>query len=118
MDRIGLAWAAGLYEGEGTVGCYIQNKEKWNRSPQCSIKLAIIMTDPDILTEFSDVVNIGSVRGPFKGNGFGKKDLYRYNLSTFEHVQYVIAMLWPHLSVRRRQQYRNAVDKYFAFKRG
>jgi hypothetical protein len=106
MNKEDLAYCAGLYEGEGTVYTnLIKGKYRY-------INLAIVMSDLEPLYLFADTVNVGRLNGPYNLNykdGLIRKERYRYYASGFEKVQYIIAMIWPWLSPRRKEQYERAV---------
>jgi hypothetical protein len=113
MNKIDLAYCAGLYEGEGTVYTnIIKNKYRY-------LNLAIVMSDLEPLYFFADTVDVGRLNGPYNLNykdGLIRKQRYRYYISGFEKVQYVIAMMWPWLSPRRKEQYKRAVTVYLTGK--
>ena len=58
-----LAWAAGLFEGEGSIG--IDRRT----SRHGSLRLQIGMCDEEVLCRFKDVVGIGNVTGPYQHKG-------------------------------------------------
>lgn len=96
IDREELAWAGGLFEGEG---CFT-GKEK-GRHYQVTAKVR--MTDRDPLERFVRAVGVGEVKGPFEHHsGHGRKPFYSWAVQSFEHFQAVVAMLWPFLGERRK----------------
>lgn len=124
MDKEGLAYCAGLYEGEGTVGCYISKSSNLTRpngkiyvqGPRRQIRLSIRMSDLEPLYYFADITNAGKLSGPHYTK-LGNKSMYMYRAFTFEHVQYIMTLLWSHLSPRRKEQFKLAVTKYLEFGR-
>jgi hypothetical protein len=83
-----IAWAAGLFEGEG---CFA-----WTGTPS----VILGMTDRDIVERFAAIVGFGLLyeeprRPP-------EQTLYRWRANGFENVQAVLAMLWQWLGPRRR----------------
>jgi len=60
------------------------------------------MTDQDRVLQFADVVEVGRTYGPYTRSGV--KPLYCWQAYTFEHVQALVAMLWPWLGERRRKR--------------
>lgn len=56
-----LAWAAGVFEGEGSAIII-----RANHTTRVYLGLELHMTDEDIVRRFSEVVGIGSVRGPYE----------------------------------------------------
>lgn len=103
-----LAWAAGLFEGDGCVLAAGRRHELSLHVTQAGSREA----PPDVLRRFRMAVGgIGYVRGPFKVKG-RRKPKWRYFASGFEAVQAVLAMLWPWLGPVKRQQARNALFAY------
>jgi len=93
------AWAAGLYEGEGTA--YVVHSKRPNRYPKARLK--IYMTDEDVVRRFSNIVNCGNVTGPYTRR-VGHKDSWAWTLDKWEDVQRVAARLLPYLAKRRTEQ--------------
>lgn len=108
-NREELAYAGGLFEGEGTI--YIRN-----RTPPIAW-ICIAMTDLEPLQRFqAAVAGFGKIYGPYQRkrpgkNGVPNKPFYQYHLYNFEQVQAVVAMLWPWLGPRRRLQAKAVLDQ-------
>lgn len=100
--REDIAWAAGFFEGEGCVA----------KGAKCKF-IAINNTDPEPLARFHAAVGVGRVRGPYGpyNNGISKKPYWTWSAANFEHRQAAIAMMWPWLSERRREQLRDCIIK-------
>jgi hypothetical protein len=99
MDSRELAWAAGLFEGEGSFVEHRVNKR--------SMSTQISMTDLDSLERFWSAVGVGTIAGPYQYASQGRdrsshKPYYKWAVYGFENVQYVVALLWFGLGVRRR----------------
>jgi hypothetical protein len=102
IDARELAWAAGLFDGEGTFteshGCqgpnrYVQHRAKLN------------MTDEDVVRRFHIAVGVGTVIAvPVPKKYPHYKPQWMWGVSRFEGVQAVIAMLWPFLSAPKRKR--------------
>lgn len=90
-DECQILWAAGLYEGEGW--CHAS-------SPR---NIAIQMTDLEPLERFMNVVQRGSIYGPYQHAG-RKTPIYRWQIMNHEGRRHVHALLYPHLSQRRQRQ--------------
>src|SRR3954468_17726737 len=72
------AWAAGFFEGDGTIGAY-----KVRRSSDAAVLTASVVQAsdagvPSSLTRFRDVVGVGSIRGPIQPRGWSKLPQYRW----------------------------------------
>lgn len=107
FDKTDVAWAAGLFEGEGTCGSYYgtyvskAGKRYSRKTPQA--QLAIGMTDLEPLEKFRDTFGFGAIHGPYEVRG-GTKPAYKYYVNKREHVQAILAAIYPWLSPRRRAQ--------------
>ena len=90
--REDLAWAAGLFEGEG---CF----SRTHGVPVANLG----MTDNDIVLRFRDVVGFGSI---YEINNSRKNprwsDGLQWSSTNFAHTQQTVAMFWPWLGTRRR----------------
>lgn len=94
-----LAWAAGIYEGEGSCG---PNMQKGRPYPRMVMK----MNDHDVVERFGLILGVGVVK-PYctpdmKRNG--RKTMSLWGVYGFEGVQAVAAMFWPWLGERRKTQ--------------
>lgn len=85
MDKTEIAWAAGIFEGEGSIV-----------TPN---RLLMGMTDEDVVRRFQKAVGVGSLHLERLED---KKDRWIWRVSNFEHFQAVVAMFWPWLGERRR----------------
>lgn len=93
-----IAWAAGLFEGEG---CFYFG----HRNLQATLQ----MTDADVVDRFEKIMGFGSrriVEGGHRSDRRGYKNewkpSYRWSARNFHHVQAIIAMFWPYFGERRR----------------
>ena len=87
-----LAWAAGLFEGEG-----------WFTTSSGYPLAAIRSTDRDVIERFRDVMGRGSVWPVYKGEG--KKKQWHWQVSGYAGVQRLVDLIGPWLGERRRQQF-------------
>lgn len=60
MNEVEIAWAAGLFEGEGSATCYKGNKGQ----KRLYLRLFLDMTDRDVVEKFWRIVDLGSFVGP------------------------------------------------------
>lgn len=65
-----IAWAAGLFEGEGTV--------VYGASHKGPLRAKISSTDRDVLDLMVERSGVGGVYGPRSPNGFGVKPYYEW----------------------------------------
>lgn len=93
-DSAAVAWAAGVYEGEGS--CHAKN----GRNPT----LHINMTDRDIVERIGEILP-GHTYGPYEhGRGSKHKPFYVWQASSSAHAAEATDVLWPWLGMRRRKQ--------------
>lgn len=98
-----LAWAAGLFEGEGCFSSW-ETKE---RNRKLYLHSTLSSTDEDVVKTFQHTIGFGNISGPHaKSNKAGKamKPFWRWRACSFEHNQALIALLWPWLHYRRREK--------------
>ena len=105
IDREKLAWAAGLFEGEGS---FIFTSSKRTKRKACA-RLSI--TDEDVIREFHNVINLGTVYGP-RTIKSGNKPVWEWTTTSFEDAQTVVCLLWPWLKGRRRQAAKDMLVRY------
>lgn len=96
-DRCEHAWAAGLFDGEGSV--VLANG--W-------LKLQLKMVDRDTVERFRIAVGSGVTYGPYKNrtgekDGYARSDFYMWATLQGEGAR-VLNLLWPWLSEVRRMR--------------
>lgn len=108
MSREALAYAGGLFEGEGSISCSRRN----DRHAGFNVQLTIGMTDLEPLERARYAIGLGNLYGPYGPYGISTKPVYRWIVCGHEQVQAAVAMLWPWLSQRRRTQATAALAKF------
>lgn len=88
-----LAWAAGLFEGEG---CFTV-RTTGRPSPAAQV----CSTDKDVVKRFKRIMGFGSIH-PYIKNGGKNKTVWVWSASRFETFQATIALFWKRLSKRRK----------------
>lgn len=101
---IELAWAAGFFDGEGSVGCY----HKVHRNTM-EIRIHIAQTDPYVLWRFYDAVGFGNVTGPYTRNPKHSPQ-WAYQLGRLSEIKSVFLLLEPYLSPVKIEQFVKAID--------
>lgn len=86
-----IAWASGLFEGEGTV----------------RRKLEIEMTDKDVITKFWDIVNCGNVYYRERPN---VKPIWRWRAGNKQDVTKCLTAMLPFFGDRRAYKALNILD--------
>lgn len=112
IDREMLAWAAGLFEGEGTIATRRIGKREQDRAIVASIR----MTDEDVIRKFCKIIQMGTVREPSKPKNPKWKPLWTWQVGSFEKSQALAAILWPWLCSRRRSKITQLLTEYHAIK--
>lgn len=90
-----IAWAAGLFEGEG---CFSAG---YRPSGKAYVVAVLSMTDRDVVDRFMAIVGCGAIylRPDARWN---HQDTYMWRVQEAVQVRKVIAMLLPYLGERRR----------------
>jgi hypothetical protein len=107
MTATELAWAAGFFDGEGSVCTRKRGgwRELWLQVPQSG--------DTETLYRFQRAVGIGKVCGPWQYRP-NMLPSYRFDVRG-KMVEPVIKALWPYLSGPKRAQAEKAIDEYRAY---
>ena len=93
-----IAWAAGLFEGEGCWNAY------GHEGGTVRMQVRLGMTDRDVVERFAAIVGVGnvSVHDTPAHRAKGWKPLYTWCVYEAEKVREVIALLLPYMGERRR----------------
>src|SRR5256712_4396088 len=102
-DRQVLAWAAGLYDGEGSCSAYLPKKRQTYRRQMAVSQGGEVGQLPEVLTRFkSAVLDIGNITGPYRGY------LYYWKTSRKDALDQIAGLLWPYLGDAKRSQFEAA----------
>lgn len=106
--RIGLdidgAWAAGFWDGEGSVGCYYRRDR-----PSWRIACGISQRDARVLRRFCKIVGVGRVGGPYIVRD---KPMFAWYARNYEDALAVFTRLRPYLDKIKMKQFEQALKKY------
>jgi hypothetical protein len=96
------AWAAGFFDGEGTVGLA-------GRPGQPAVAMSIPQASssgvPETLVRFREIVDAGSITGPrMVSSPWSKLPQYRWQLARLAEIERVVAMLYPYADVVKRER--------------
>jgi hypothetical protein len=94
-----VAWAAGLFEGEGTIGV--------RKTPGCQVYISLTSTDEDVVREFARVVDAGKVYGPYQYDE-KRKPFWKWNCDGMNGVR-VLEDLLPWFLSRRAARAREVI---------
>jgi len=108
-NREALAWAAGLFDGEG--GTY------GGKGNGVTMRVGQVDDNREVLERFHAAVGgIGRIRGPYPmGTGRPQSE---WRITSWPQVQAVVAMLWPWLGTEKREQAKAVLARCVAPKRG
>lgn len=104
MEKNGIEWAAGLFEGEGSVSIY----KIANRSNSYRTIISLRSCDKDVLEKFCSIVGVGKVLGPYQNKNKNRKDWYDWAVQNYRDCLFVLGQLYPFLGSRRK----NKVDEF------
>lgn len=103
-----VAWAAGLFEGEGAI---------WITKRDSLLRIRLSSTDLDVLQRFHAAVGVGYILGPYKPNGSktpeGRKLIYNWETNRLPEIAEVLDAFRPFLGERRKAR----MDEVFALYR-
>lgn len=102
--RVDLAWATGLFEGEGSLGVY------GNGGVGRVSTMRLVMSDEDIVRRFAAIVGVGRVDGPLAYKN-SVKPLWSWKSTRTYDCARLLARMWPLLSLRRQAQAQPILDR-------
>ena len=105
-----LAWAAGLFDGEGSV---TTSRSARSRTIEACLPQSAAAGIPNVLERFQRAVARGRIYGPRKrSDPWSKLPQYRWRSTNITDVCTTIEMLWPWLCEAKRNQTVNALERY------
>ena len=101
--EIELAWAAGLFDGEGSINGGIRTCKTSKLGFSTHQKMSIGQNDREVLDRFLAAVENGFIYGPYvyKTNG---NEYYQWQCSDRQNVIKIYELLWPNLGSRKKEQ--------------
>ena len=112
VNREELAWAAGLFDGEGSV--HIHPMPKQGTGP--TIYLQVGQKDRRVLDRFHAAVKVGAIEGPHRDKRRPEDPgMFKYSAGGHEDVHAVGAMLWAFLSPVKRLQWKTKIEEWRAY---
>jgi hypothetical protein len=94
-----IAWAAGLYDGEGSASMYMPRKRRTARRQMQVSQGGEAGVPPEVLLRFRQIVGDGSVTGPYRGY------LFYWKTTRKDALDSIALRLWPYLSEEKRSQF-------------
>ena len=96
-----IVWAAGLFEGEGSITHAANYPKKTH--------LSLAMTDEDVMERFVDVIGCGKLYGPYCYKK-KSKPFWQWTIWKKSEVLRILKMLLPHFGKRRSQRAIEAIN--------
>ena len=104
MNREDIAWASGIFEGEGTIFCGSGHRDGGTGTR--AVRVALHMSDRDVVDRFAALFPFGhGSTQPGRVSeitGATGKAMWTWQANNAEHVQAFLAMVWPWLGDRRK----------------
>lgn len=103
-----VGWAAGLFEGEGSVSRTISKRDgREYHYPVASLA----MIDEDTVRKFAGVVGVGNVSGPHGPYGTSKLPQWRWCAYGHTKVSTILEQFEPFLGTRRKEKFATSLAK-------
>lgn len=99
-----LAWAAGLFDGEGTVNAHVR------RNGYTAITMAVAMCNEEAVSRFALAVGVGKVE-QLKRPTLGGKTVWRWQVCALPKVEQALEKLWPYLCMEKLTNAELALSK-------
>lgn len=95
-----IAWAAGLYDGEGSCSAYLPRRRKTYRRQMAVSQGGDPSRPPLVLIGFQSAVGgVGNLTGPYRGY------LFYWKTTRIGTIDNVATTLWPFLGQEKREQF-------------
>ena len=98
----GLAWAAGLFEGEGSISLHPEYK---------SVRLQMTQSDHDVLLMLQSICGGSIDAKTFKNKPTHYKETWSWRLNRADEVRALLEKFLPYFGSRRAYVAQNALDK-------
>jgi hypothetical protein len=95
-NEMAIAWAAGLFEGEGCWNAYVR------KSGKVQMQARLAMTDRDVVERFAAIIGFGSVYERSHQKHEEWKPLFDWSIYEAEKVRELVALFLPYMGERRR----------------
>jgi len=98
-----IAWAAGLYEGEGSCSAYLPQRRKTYRRQMAVSQAGDPGKPPLVLLGFRSAVDgVGNITGPYRDY------LFYWKTTQIDAIDAIGTALWPFLGQEKREQFLHA----------
>jgi hypothetical protein len=105
MKELEYAWAAGFFDGEGSVICHRK---------YATIK--VNQKEPELLHKLKSIFDVGYVRGPYFSTTVKGKSthIHEWTVTKRKDVVFVFELMKPYLGFRKREQFENVLIRFNA----
>jgi hypothetical protein len=100
VDVLEIAWAAGLFEGEGSISTRRAPSDRVNKTFRTYPELCLDSTDEDVVVRFAAAVGGGRVYGPYRATRPNHKPRWRCVL-VGQAARAALELIGPYLCERR-----------------
>lgn len=104
VDTKSLAWAAGLFEGEGSID--VRQRKPTHKKV---ITATVASTDEDVIDRLLAIFRVGAKSGPYRHRNPAHKPYWVWRVSAQSDVAAVLMTLYPLLGDRRQARAREAI---------
>jgi hypothetical protein len=108
-EDVWRAWAAGLFDGEGSTYLLKHRTHPGYLVGELAVTQSSLVGSPEVLRRFAAVVSAGNIAGPFTQRS-ATKDVYRWKAGARVDVERVLAEMWPWLGEVKRAQAQRMLD--------
>lgn len=108
--KVLLAWAAGLFEGEGCINLAFKRGARRVRS-RPNPRLVMKMTDEDVVRRFAAVVGHGNVTGPHKRKNPKHKPTWNWSWCGVGACRWASKHFGPYLGTRRLEKLNEVIKQ-------
>lgn len=105
MTELDIAWFAGLYEGEGCLGYYVDKRG------YSSVRLYIESTDEDVIARLYTMWGGRVWESNYPSKPSHYKSSWRWGISNRADVRRIIKEIYPYLGQRRREKCDEVLSK-------
>jgi hypothetical protein len=106
VDSTHIAWATGLFDGEGCITLYNKTVKGYEYR---TVQICMTMTDEDLVRRFHDVVQVGNVTFRESKNP-RHKNQWAWQTQSRKDIIHVLRMFLPWFGSRRAQKAREAIE--------
>lgn len=115
LDTHELAWAAGFFDGEGSISCSIRDTGRARMQRMIQLGISQNYGNRELVERFKNAIGgIGyGCSDGYKNNGLhGGGYQIRYRVSKLSDIEKIMELLWPYLGRVKKEQFETAKSKY------